>query len=60
VLPQFLGALIGKFYFQRKMGLKWRQYIPVVSAGFACGQGLITVFGVGVTFISKAVVQLPF
>jgi hypothetical protein len=60
VIPQFLGALIGKYYFQRKMGLKWRQYIPVVSAGFACGQGLITVFGVGVTFISKAVVQLPF
>jgi hypothetical protein len=60
VIPQFMGGLVGRYYFQKKMGLKWRQYIPVVSAGFACGQGLIIVFGVGVTFISKAVVQLPF
>ncbi len=60
VLPQFIGALFGRYYFQKKLGLKWRQYIPVVAAGFMCGQGLITVFGIGVTFISKAVVQLPY
>ncbi|MHC4249616.1 MAG: OPT family oligopeptide transporter [Planctomycetota bacterium] len=60
VIPQFIGALFGRYYFQKKLGLKWRQYIPVVAAGFMCGQGLITVFGIGVTFISKAVVQLPY
>ncbi len=60
VIPQFIGALIGRYYFQRKMGLKWRQYIPVVSAGFACGMGLITTVGVGVTFLSKAAIPLPF
>jgi len=60
VLPQFIGALIGRYYFQKKLGLKWRQYIPVVGAGFACGMGLITTVGVGITFLSKAVVQMQF
>jgi hypothetical protein len=60
VLTQFIGALIGRFYFQRKMGLKWREYVPVVMAGFSCGMGLITVFGVGLNFLSKAVIKIPF
>lgn len=60
VIPQFLGALLGRFYFRRKLGLRWRQYIPVVSAGFACGMGLITTVGVGITFLSKAAIPLPF
>ncbi|MBO4344399.1 MAG: hypothetical protein J5833_01510 [Victivallales bacterium] len=60
ILPQFIGALIGHFYFHRRLKLKWRQYIPVVAAGFACGTGLITTVGVGVTFLSKAVIKLPF
>ena len=61
VIPtQFIGALIGKFYFERKMGLTWRQYIPVVAAGFACGMGLITVLGVGVNFLAKSVIKIPF
>ena len=59
-LPQLAGALIGRFYFERKMGLKWRQYIPVVAAGFACGMGLITVLGVGVNFLAKSVIKIPF
>lgn len=61
VIPlQFVGALIGRFYFERKLGLKWRQYIPVVAAGFACGMGLITVLGVGVNFLAKSVISIPF
>jgi hypothetical protein len=60
VLPQFIGALVGRYYFQKRLGLKWRQYIPVVSAGFACGMGLITTVGVGITFLSKAAIPLPF
>jgi len=38
--------LIGRYYFQKRLGLRWRQYIPVVAAGFACGMGLITTVGV--------------
>jgi len=60
VLPQFIGAMIGRFYFQKRMGLMWRQYIPVVMAGFACGMGLITVLSVGVNFLAKAVIKIPF
>jgi len=60
VLPQFIGACVGRFYFQRKMGLKWRQYIPVIMAGFMCGMGLVTVLGVGVNFLAKAVIKIPF
>jgi hypothetical protein len=60
IIPQFIGALLGKFYFQKKLGLKWKQYVPVVSAGFACGMGLITTVGIGIQFLSKAVIQLPF
>lgn len=61
VVPlQFVGALLGRFYFERRMGLKWRQYIPVVAAGFACGMGLITVLGVGVNFLAKSVIKIPF
>jgi hypothetical protein len=60
IIPQFLGALIGRFYFERRMGLKWREYIPVVFAGFSCGAGLITVLSVGVRFLSQSVIKLPF
>jgi len=60
VLLQFFGALMGRFYFKRKMGLKWRQYVPVVAAGFSCGMGLITVLAVGLNFLAKAVIKIPF
>jgi len=60
IIPQILGALLGRYYFQKRLGLKWRQYVPVVAAGFACGMGLVTVLGIGITFMSKAVIQLPF
>ncbi|MCE9613841.1 MAG: peptide transporter [Lentisphaerae bacterium] len=60
IIPQFIGALIGRYYFQKRLGLKWRQYIPVVAAGFACGMGLITTLGVGITFLHKAVISLPY
>jgi hypothetical protein len=60
IIPQMIGALLGRFYFQKKLGLRWRQYVPVVAAGFACGQGLITTLCVGLTFLSRAVVQLPY
>ena len=60
VIPQFIGALVGRYYFQKRLGRQWRRYIPVVSAGFMCGMGLLTTLCIGITFISKAVIQLPF
>lgn len=60
VIPQFIGALVGRYYFQKKLGLKWRQYIPVLMAGFSCGMGLIGTLGVGLTFLAKSVFKLPY
>ncbi|RMD79581.1 MAG: peptide transporter, partial [Lentisphaerae bacterium] len=58
VLGQFFGALLGHFYFRKQFGKMWRKYIPVIGAGFACGMGLINVFGIGIVFLNKSVVQL--
>lgn len=55
VIPNFIGALIGKFYFERKFGREWRKMIPVVSSGFFVGTGLVSILSVGFVFLSKAV-----
>ncbi len=60
IIPEFIGALLGRYYFQKRMGLMWRQYIPVVGAGFSCGMGLIATLGIGFTFLAKSVFKLPF
>lgn len=60
IIPQFIGALLGRYYFQKRAGADWRRHIPIIAAGFACGMGLITTVGVGITFLGKAVIQLPF
>ena len=60
IIPQFVGALVGRYYFRRRLGLKWRQYVPVLFAGFSCGVGLVGTLGIGVTFITKSVFTLPF
>lgn len=60
LFPQMLGALLGRYIFEKRFGLKWRQYAPVLLAGFSCGLGLISMFSLGCLLISKAVFQLPY
>ncbi len=61
ILPQFFGALLGKFVFERRYGVKrWRQIIPVLFAGFSCGMGLIGTFSLGFVFLANSVVDMPF
>ncbi len=60
VIPQFIGALLGKFYFRKKYGSNWRKYIPVVSAGFMVGSGLVTMFCIGIVFLIKSTSSLPY
>ena len=55
VLPNFIGACVGKFYFERRFGREWRKMIPVVGSGFGVGTGLIAILAVGIVFLSKAV-----
>jgi hypothetical protein len=60
LIPQMLGALLSRYYFEKRFGLRWREYAPVLVAGFACGMGLISMVSLGLVLISKAVFQLPY
>lgn len=57
ILPQFVGALLGRYYFAKKFGTNWPQYRVVFFAGFTCGTGLIMMLSLGLVFMSKAVFQ---
>ncbi len=59
-IPQFIGALVGKFYFRRKYGTDWRKIIPVLCAGFFVGSGLLALFFIGIVFLLKATRALPY
>ncbi len=61
VLPEIIGALLGRYYFAKRFGRKrWRSYTPVLLAGFACGMGLTGMGSVAIALISKSVTQLIF
>lgn len=56
---ELIGALIGRYYFEKRFGQeKWRQYAPVLAAGYGCGVGLVSAGSVAVGMISKSVSQL--
>ena len=57
ILPQFLGALLGRHYFEKRFGERWRQYIVVFFAGYSCGVGLVMMLALGVVFMTKSVFQ---
>ena len=55
------GALLGRFYFARKLGAQtWRRYTPVLAAGYYCGVGLIGMAAAAFALIGKAVTPLVF
>ena len=58
VFPEFIGALVGRFYFQRKFGENWRKYTPVLLAGFSCGMGLIGMAAIGFKLLSSSISAL--
>jgi hypothetical protein len=57
IVPQFIGAMFGRYYFAKKFGDKWPQYRVVFFAGYSCGVGLIMMLALGLVFISKSVIQ---
>ena len=60
-IPLFIGACVGRYVIARRLGAeKWRRYVPVLCAGYACGVGLVGMLAVGVAIISRAVSGLPF
>ena len=60
-IPQFGGALLGRYYFARRFGKeKWTMYAPVLLAGFSCGMGLMGMSSIALALISKSVSYLPY
>jgi hypothetical protein len=61
IVPQFIGALFGRYYFAKKFGNKdWPQYRVVFFAGYGCGVGLVMMLSLGLVFMSKSVFQSNF
>ena len=57
----FLGAMLGRYYFARRFGLRrWPIYTPVLLAGYACGTGLIGMAGISLAIVLKSVRVLPY
>lgn len=54
MILEVIGALLGRYFFLKKYGKQWRQYAPVLLAGFSCGMGLTGMFAMGVTLILKS------
>ena len=59
-LLEVAGALLGRFFFFKRYGAMWRQYAPVLLAGFSCGMGLTGMFAMGVTLILKSLGRLAY
>ncbi len=61
VVPIMIGALLGRFYFSRKLGADtWKRYTPVLAAGYYCGIGLVGMCAAALALIGKAVTPLMF
>ena len=56
----FLGALLGRFYFAKKIGPNWRKYTPIILAGYSCGMGLVGMVSIAVALIAKTIFQIVF
>jgi len=60
LIPQFIGACLGHFYFRKKIGPMWKKFIVVTCAGFFCGSGLIAMFCIGIRFLVGATASMPY
>jgi len=61
LIPEMVGALLGRFVLEKRFGQRnWRQYAPVLLAGYACGMGLIGMSAVAIALISKSVTQIRY
>jgi hypothetical protein len=57
---ELTGALLGRFFFLKRYGARWRQYAPVLLAGFSCGMGLTGMFAMGFALILKSLERLAY
>ena len=55
IIFELVGALVGRFYLQRRFGhKKYKQYMMVLMAGFGAGVGLIGMGSVATALIVKS------
>ncbi|MFC1489411.1 peptide transporter [Thermodesulfobacteriota bacterium] len=57
---EVVGAFLGRFFFLKRYGTMWRQYAPVLLAGFSCGMGLTGMFAMGFALILKSLGRLAY
>jgi hypothetical protein len=61
ILPTLGGALLGRHYFERRVGREqWRRYAVVLLAGYQCGTGLIALGAASLAMIARSVSNLPY
>jgi hypothetical protein len=60
MILEIIGAFTGRYYFMKKYGLAWRQYAPVLLAGFSCGMGLMGMLAMGFTLILRSLRSLAY
>jgi hypothetical protein len=61
VIPELIGALIGRFFLQKKLGHQaYKQYVAVMLAGFGAGMGLIGMSCVAFALIVKSTSALGY
>ena len=60
LILELIGALLGRYYFLKRYGKMWRQYAPVLLAGFSCGMGLTGMFAMGFALILKSLGRLAY
>jgi len=60
MILEIVGAMLGRFYFLKRYGAMWRQYAPVLLAGFSCGMGLTGMLAMGFALILKSLSRLAY
>lgn len=60
LILEVLGAFLGRYFFYKRYGPMWRQYAPVLLAGFSCGMGLTGMFAMGLALIMKSLGHLAY
>lgn len=61
IIPEIIGALIGRYYFQRKIEPDmFKRYMMILMAGFSAGVGLIGMAAVAFALIAKSTSTLGY
>jgi len=61
IVPEFAGALIGRFYLRKRFGEEnWKRWPPVLAAGLSCGMGLVGMLTIAIALLKSSITEMPF